>query len=114
MEENINNVTTTSHQFSNVENHLMQGWECPRCGRINAPWKSYCDCKKESNTNWHGLPGDVYYPEGSFELKPEDYPKFINTTQAEVDPCERCSNNPKNGGSGLCNCILGDKNKVTC
>lgn len=22
-------------------------------------------------------------------------------------PCENCSNNPKNGGSGICHCILG-------
>ena len=24
----------------------------------------------------------------------------------EHDPCEHCSANPKNGGSGLCNCTL--------
>ena len=24
----------------------------------------------------------------------------------EHDPCEHCSVNPKNGGSGLCNCTL--------
>lgn len=23
------------------------------------------------------------------------------------DPCEHCPNNPKNGGSGVCNCIVG-------
>ena len=22
----------------------QQGWECPRCGRINAPWMSQCCC----------------------------------------------------------------------
>ena len=26
-----------------------QGWECPRCGRINAPWVRQCDC---SRNNW--------------------------------------------------------------
>ena len=26
-----------------------QGWECPRCGRINAPWVRQCDC---SRSNW--------------------------------------------------------------
>ena len=25
------------------------------------------------------------------------------------DPCANCSNNPKNGGSGVCHCILGQK-----
>lgn len=28
-----------------------RGWECPRCGRINAPWKSQCECA-----------GNQYYP----------------------------------------------------
>lgn len=27
--------------------------------------------------------------------------------------CENCSNNPKNGGSGICHCILGQM-QVTC
>lgn len=26
------------------------GWACPRCGRINAPWKSQCDCL---GGNWY-------------------------------------------------------------
>lgn len=30
--------------FYNVE----KGWECPRCGRINAPWVRQCDC----SNNW--------------------------------------------------------------
>jgi len=25
----------------------------------------------------------------------------------KTDSCERCSNNPKNGGDGICQCILG-------
>ena len=29
------------------------------------------------------------------------------------DPCEHCPNNPKNGGSGICNCIIGLP-KVIC
>ena len=27
------------------------GWACPRCGKVNAPWKSQCDCV-----------GGYYYP----------------------------------------------------
>lgn len=30
------------------------------------------------------------------------------------DPCESCSTNPKNGGSGNCNCTLGSKKITTC
>lgn len=28
---------------------IQKGWECPRCGKILAPWMAYCDCKK---SNW--------------------------------------------------------------
>jgi len=36
------------------------------------------------------------------------YPGVITTDRTQhVDPCERCSNNPKNGGSGICLCTLG-------
>ncbi len=31
----------------------------------------------------------------------------------DVSPCDCCSNNPKNGGSGICNCILGQP-QITC
>lgn len=35
----------------------------------------------------------------------------IQPSDADYDgsPCEHCSNNPSNGGSGICNCILGQK-----
>ena len=25
---------------------IHRGWECPRCGKINAPWKEECSCYK--------------------------------------------------------------------
>lgn len=30
----------------------QQGWECPRCGQINAPWMPYCTCKKSVTFSW--------------------------------------------------------------
>ena len=29
---------------------VAQGWECPRCGAINAPWASQCQCAKQRFT----------------------------------------------------------------
>lgn len=34
---------------------------------------------------------------------------FINDS-FEKSPCDNCSNNPKNGGSGMCFCTLGQQN----
>lgn len=28
-----------------------EGWICPRCGRVNAPWNPWCNCEHKSNIN---------------------------------------------------------------
>ena len=39
--------TTTASQWQTYNNYKAeQGWECPRCGRINAPWVRQCDCSR--------------------------------------------------------------------
>lgn len=27
-----------------------KGWECPRCGKVWAPWVECCDCRKQTIT----------------------------------------------------------------
>ena len=39
----------------------------------------------------------------------QQYPVQPSDENYESLPCATCSNNPKNGGSGLCHCILGQK-----
>jgi len=38
-------TTSCSHPY-----YAQQGWECPRCHKINAPWVSQCNCS--SMENW--------------------------------------------------------------
>lgn len=51
------------------------------------------------------------------EEKKENHwePIPIITTKGTNFPsvCERCSNNPKNGGSGICHCVLPYMNQIT-
>lgn len=28
--------------------NIPRGWLCIRCGKVNAPWKTSCDCKPKS------------------------------------------------------------------
>ncbi len=43
------------------------------------------------------------------------YQKVLTTGgfKYQNDPCITCSNNPVNGGSGICHCILGTPS-ITC
>ena len=52
--------TTTTWHCPYTQPKAEQGWECPRCGRINAPWKSQCDC---SRSNWTITSDWTYRPE---------------------------------------------------
>lgn len=51
--------TTTYYYNPQIKHREVQtpkaqyGWECPRCGKINAPWAEQCKCNKEYNyTVW--------------------------------------------------------------
>lgn len=51
METNTTKNTTCNVYIPNWNNPpAAQGWECPRCGRINAPWMSQCTCSRGSYT----------------------------------------------------------------
>ena len=69
----------------------QQGWICPRCGRVNAPWVMTCPCKSNA-----------------YIFKEEKPIVYTTTSVSSVpDPCKKCSNHPSNGGSGICHCTLG-------
>jgi len=55
-----------------------QGWECPRCGHINAPWVRQCDCSRSNN---YTITSDLTY-------KPERWGDNYNITeiQSKINP----------------------------
>lgn len=57
-------TSTTASQWQTYNHYNAEkGWECPRCGRINAPWVRQCDC---SRSNWTITTSDwTYKPEWS-------------------------------------------------
>ncbi len=59
----------------------------------------------ESSTNWDSMDITDW---DSTNIKTSS---TINTAFCK-NPCENCPNNPKNGGDGVCFCILGQQNIV--
>lgn len=41
--------TTYTYTYTTPPKYQSEkGWECPRCGRINAPWVRQCDCSRDN------------------------------------------------------------------
>ena len=78
-------------------------YTCPKCGAdlrdviltCNPPiHKKVCsNCGWESTEPKEDVVRIPYYDNTLIDEKPS--------------PCKHCSNNPSNGGSGICHCILG-------
>jgi len=56
-------ATTTSGGASTATTITQYGWVCPKCGRVNAPWKGTCDCSK-------GVAAPNIQPNKPFPLAP--------------------------------------------
>lgn len=52
--------TNTTWHCPYTQPRAEQGWECPRCGHINAPWVRQCDC---SRGNWTITSDWTYKPD---------------------------------------------------
>lgn len=39
---------------------LQEGWLCPRCQKINAPWVSQCPCENNLKINIDGSLADSF------------------------------------------------------
>ncbi len=102
--EDPNKETMPTLTIPNKELVIKYGWVCPRCGKVNSPFTKQCNCGPEKRGN--------YYLDRSYHPTTTTPPsRNFNLT---ADACKYCSNNPANGGSGFCNCILGIMNEAIC
>lgn len=80
--------TSTSYTYNNHSYTSEKGWECPRCGRINAPWVRQCDC---SPSTWDKItvnPCDKKWwteitcsDDNTFKIHPESIAYSTNINQ---------------------------------
>ena len=72
---------------------VQQGWQCPVCGTVNAPWKPVCDCQAFNNPIYSSksttTPFSIDYSKHDTITTPEaHYGYNISTTQASNEKTE--------------------------
>ncbi len=89
--------TSTTWHCPYTQPKAEQGWECPRCGRINAPWVRQCDCSRNNASDWT-------YPPWWREITCTS-----DTSHAHPDPTIHATNvTPVVGGSDYKDSLTGD------
>lgn len=48
---------------------MEKGWECPKCGRVNAPWIPQCNC---------------------YSLRPAPQPSWTRNEMLNRPTCKKC------------------------
>lgn len=76
--------------------------ECPRCG-----WRYERTPEKVVRVPFNEDPSIKLVDNSDSPYPSQELFSVFNS-----DPCQRCRNNPKNGGSGFCNCTLGEKGRM--
>ena len=63
---------------------VEMGWVCPRCGRVNAPFRSFCDCKVSVS---YTRETTSTAPTGkSYTIEPSSYCTVSHVTTDDYDP----------------------------
>lgn len=76
IEDSTTGTSTSTSYTIGSKPQAERGWECPRCGRINAPWVRQCDCPKNWNITWDSPDTEdwwkrVYCDSDTFKVHPE-------------------------------------------
>lgn len=94
-------TSTTASQWQTYK--AERGWECPRCGRINAPWVRQCDCSPSTYT-WDKItvnPCDDWWKhqitcdDNMFRIHPESITYCANTADGNDSVTGNWINVPK-------------------
>lgn len=43
-----------------TDSFIQEGWVCPRCKKVLAPWVSYCDCVNNIRTTNYTIVNDSF------------------------------------------------------
>ena len=89
---------------------------CPQCGHdlIDEVICTYPPIPRKRCPNcgwsWEGEKEEVIrvpFNRDFIRTETLSYLDYSHANNFEQSPCKNCSNNPKNGGSGICHCTLG-------
>ena len=67
--------STNYNRYTHYYPAAQQGWECPRCGKINAPWVSQCNCSRD---NW-----TVTWASDHVNVKPDWWKDYVYCQQGD-------------------------------
>ena len=98
----------------------MKIFNCPDCSSVIETCDGcvrYINSDKYVRNSWIGEVDNLKSNLGNYSdnttIEIRKVPYQPSDMGYEASPCVNCSNNPKNGGSGICHCILGGLGKVT-
>ena len=76
--EDLKKRTTILNKADTVNSDITPvwyGWVCPKCGRVNAPWKDVCDCCQGIATPYTppNTPPTHYYDPAVWPINPNPF-----------------------------------------